>query len=98
MSNSRAFYRSTLVLVLALLLPEALPGQTRPGGSWQASSKAHAQRLASRSNPAVNVSPGAWSQLGQLVPSTSNGFYAIAWRMEQYGEQHGAYRFGRSAL
>ncbi len=30
-----------------------------------------------RSNPAIAVSPGAWSELGQLTPSASNGFYAI---------------------
>ena len=79
MSDVRACCKTLLILVLALLSPAWLLGQTRSGPLREARSKAHRRCLGSGCDPAVavSVSPGAWSQLGQLVPSTSNDFYAI---------------------
>jgi hypothetical protein len=73
----RVSCRAAAVVMLASFLPALLAGQSRFSGLRQTASSKQARMASSRNDPAVNVSPGAWSQLGQLVPTTSNGFYAV---------------------
>jgi FG-GAP repeat len=80
----RRFSEPILVLLLVLFLSAWALAQTRAGAAVRPRN-ANAS-LAGQSNPAVGVSPGAWSQLGQLIPSASNAFYAIGYAVAIDGD------------
>lgn len=77
--------QSAVILFLAWLLPASAVAQASLRAAGRPVHSASAS-YAGRSDPAVAVSPGAWSQLGQLVPSVSNEFYAIAYSVAIDGD------------
>jgi hypothetical protein len=66
----RPFSEPILVLMLVLFLSASASAQTRAGAVVRRPRNANAS-LAGQSNPAVAISPGAWSQLGELAPNSA---------------------------
>lgn len=72
----RLFSLSTIVFLLGLFCSAGMVGQDLAGTARRLARHRQAATVGV-SNPAVNVSPGAWSELGQLVPTAPGGNYLI---------------------
>jgi len=71
MSRSKRLCPSALILCLASLLSAVAWGQASLSAVRRPARNAHVP-YAGQSDPAVTVSPGAWSQLGELVPNSTS--------------------------
>jgi hypothetical protein len=76
MSCAQVGYLKIAALVVTCCLSLSVSSQTHPGITNRPSRAHHLQSVHS-SDPSVAVSPGAWSQLGQLIPIASDNYYAI---------------------
>jgi hypothetical protein len=80
MSEARRLFSLSSVVVIALILGlfcSAWSMAQNVAGTKRRLARHRHASTAGLSNPAVNVSPGAWSQLGQLVPAAPGGYYQI---------------------
>jgi hypothetical protein len=82
-SAFRILSKSVLVLLLTTFVPAILFAQSGP---LRRSIRAGRSSPAKNSVPPVSVSPGAWSQLGQLVPNVSNNYFVVAYSVAIDGD------------
>jgi hypothetical protein len=83
-STFRISSKSALLLLFATFLPTLLSAQSGLGALR--AGRASRAAPAAPNSPPVAVSPGAWSQLGQLVPNVANNYFAVAYSVAIDGD------------
>lgn len=82
-SAFRILSKSVPMLLLATFIPAILLAQSGP---LRRSIRASHSSPTRNSVPPVTVSPGAWSQLGQLVPNVANNYFTVAYSVAIDGD------------